>query len=305
MTLLHPLFLIPATCCLIAFLLWRNAGHDDWARVASAPVLGFLRPDGVARGLNFGLLALAVVLAGLVSPSLRADNANAYALDEGIIVLADVSKSMSLDDIAPSRINAARAAALQISAEAGARPAALIAYSGDAYLLEPFAVDRRQFDAFAAALEVGLVPQEGSNLERALALARTVIDESGVGRVRLVIVSDGGGFSGDIIFIARRLAERGHRVDVVFTADPATTSPVVADVNLTRETAEAGGGVLVGATAGAAVDITPLDLSGSLLDQGGTRELALRSTDWRNLSHFILLLAVPAMLLAFWQARRS
>lgn len=305
MTLLNPLFLVPAILSFGAFLLLRSAGtSDDWRRVASSSVLGFLRPGGVAGGLNFPLLALGLVFAGLASPSLRADNTNAYALDEGIIVLVDVSKSMDLKDIAPTRISAARAASLQISAQVGARPAALIAYAGDAYLLEPFAVDRRQFDAFAAELAVGLVPQEGSNLERALALARTVIDESGVGRARLIIVSDGGGFGGEIGFIARRLAERRHRVDIVMTADPATTTPVAADIEAMAKTAQSGNGAFVGTGPGGAVDLTPLHLAGNLLDQGETRQLALRSTDWRNLSHFILILAIPAMLLTFRQVRR-
>lgn len=302
MTLLHPLFLVPAVFCLGAFLAWRSQGTDDWTRVASASVLVFLRPGSVGRAVNFALLALALVFAALSSPSMRADSANAYALDEGIIVLVDVSKSMALQDVSPSRINAARAVALQISAEAGARPSALVAYAGDAYLLEPFAVDRRQFDAFATALEVGLVPQEGSNLERALALARTVIDESGVGRARIVIVGDSGGFSDETAFVSRRLAELGHRVDVVLTADPATTAPVATNLGAAERTAQGGRGVLIGAIAG--VDLSPLKLAGSLLDQGDTRQLALRSTDWRNLSHFILLLALPVLLLAFRQVRQ-
>lgn len=304
MTLLYPLFLVPAAVAFLAFFLWRTHGAaDDWGRVLARPVLAFLRPRGGAGGLNFALLAMAVVFAALVSPSLRADSARSYALDEGIVVLADVSKSMGLDDIRPRRIAAARAAALQISGQAGARPVALIAYAGDAYLLQPFAVDRRQFDAFAAALDVGLVPHEGSNLERALALASSVINQSEIGRARLIILSDGGGFASETGFIARRLAGKGHRVDVMLLADPATVTPVSADTSAMQRAADAGGGLLVGVGVDGLADVAALGLSGSLLEQQPTVELALRSTDWRNLSHFLLLLAVPALLLAFRQAR--
>lgn len=304
MTLLHPMFLIPALLCLAGFVIWRAAAaSDDWARVMAKQVLDFLRPATGRTYFNFALLALAIVLAALASPALRADSASSNALDEGILVMVDVSKSMGLEDVRPSRINVARAIALQISAEAGARPTALIAYAGDAYLLQPFAVDRRQVDAFAAALEVGLVPQDGSNLERALALASTVIEQSEVGRVRLVIVGDGGGFGNDTGFIARGLAERGHRVDVVLTADPATTTPVAADVAAMQAAAGAGGGVFVAAGPEGAVDLGPLNLDAGLLQQGKTFEFVLRSTEWRNLSHFLLLLAVPALLLAFRQVR--
>lgn len=304
MTLLYPLFLIPAALSLVAFLWLRSAGGgDDWMRVVARPVLDYLRPRFAASRLNFTLLALAIIFGALVSPSLRADNASAFALDEGIVVVADVSKSMALEDIKPRRINAARAAALQISAAAGARPSALIAFAGDAYLLEPFAVDRRQFDAFAAALDIGLVPQEGSNLDRALSLASSVVDQSEVGRARLVIISDGGGFTPQAVFIARRFATQGHRLDIVLTADPATTTPVSADVTTIQDVADAGGGVLLGAGSTGVVDIAPLNLSGGLFDGGQTVQMTLRSTDWRNLSHFLLLLALPALLLAFRQVR--
>lgn len=305
MILLAPLFLIPAALCLALFVLRPVDGEgDDWRRVLSAPVLAFLRPEGALRARSFALLALAIVLAALASPALRAESADSHALDEGVLVLVDVSKSMELTDIRPDRMAAARAAILAISNEAAARPLALIAYAGDAFLIEPFAVDARQFNAFAAALEVGLVKPDGSNLERALALATSVISDSRVGKARLVLVSDGGGFSNATAVIAARLANDGHRLDVVAIADPATENPVTADFRLMGETAVAGHGVFASAGADGLVDLSPIRLRAGLFDAGALTTLSLRSTDWRNLSHYILLLALPALLLAFRQARR-
>lgn len=304
MTLLYPLFVLPATVCLGAFLMLRTGAGDDWPQVVARPVLQFLRPDVGTAGFNFALLALAVIFMALTSPSTRADRANAYALDEGLSILVDVSRSMGVADLMPSRVVVARAAASQISAQAGARPTSLVAYAGDAYLVQPFAVDRRQFDAFVASLDVGLVPQEGSNLERALALATTTIEESGVGRARIVIVGDGGGFGTETGFIAGRLSERGHRVDVVLTADPATTTPVAIDMAAVERVVDAGGGVLIVAGPDGDIDLDALALGDSFLRQSRTFELALRSTEWRNLSHFLLLMALPAVLLLFRQVRQ-
>lgn len=304
MTLLMPLLLIPALLCLIAFFVWRNRAGDDWAKVMSAPVLAWLRPAADASRFNFVWAALAIVFAALATPAIRAEDQNSYALDEGVLVVADVSKSMSLQDVSPSRIVAARSAILDISKRAGARPAALIAYAGDAYLLQPFASDRRQFDAFAAALDVGLIPVEGSNLDRALSLALSVIDQSGIGHARVVLVTDGGGFDVNTPALARRFASRGHELDIAFVAAPQTTAPVSADLGLIADTAAAGAGRLAGVNQSGVLDVERLALDAPYLVRGETVQLSLRSTDWKNQSHYLLLLAVPFMLLVFRQVRQ-
>jgi Ca-activated chloride channel family protein len=100
-------------------------------------------------------LALAVVLTALASPSIRAETENSHALNEGIIVLMDLSKSMTVADIGIDRLTLARSAALAISKGADARPLALIVYAGDAYLAQPFSLDRRAFDTFVNSLDRG------------------------------------------------------------------------------------------------------------------------------------------------------
>lgn len=303
MTVLMPLLLAPALLCILAFMLLRGGAADDWAKVIAAPVLAWLRPRAAGSRRDFIWLAMAIVFAALATPAIRAEGESSYALDEGVMVLADVSRSMSLEDVAPSRIVAARAAILEISAKAGPRPAALITYAGDAYLLEPFATDRRQFDAFASAIEVGMVPLEGSNLGRALSLALSVIDQSAIGHARIVLVTDGGGFDAETPAIARRFSQRGHRLDIAFVAAPQTTTPVAADISLIAAAAAAGNGRVVGLDKAGIADIAALRLDAPFLNNGNAVQLSLRSTDWRNLSHWLLLLAVPFMLLAFRQVR--
>lgn len=296
-TLLHPLFLLPAALCLAAAWRWRFHAGDDWARIMEPRVLALLRPRTAAGRIDLALLTLALVLAALASPARKADAENSYALNDGILVLADVSKSMTLTDVRPSRMAAAREAVLAISAAAGARPAALIAYAGDAYLAEPFATDRRQFDAYARILAHGLIAAEGSDLARALALARAVIAQSGIAHARIVVAGDGGGLDPAIADIAARFAERGHRLDMVLVAGAAETNAAMA-----QTVAAAGGGVAVRADADGNVDLGPLGLGSTLLP-AGTTHLALLSSDWQNQSHYLLLLALPLMLLLFRRRR--
>lgn len=304
MTLLQPLFLVPATLCLAAaWWLRLRTGEDGWARIMSAQVLAMLRPREGFRQIDLALVALAVVFAALTSPACKADVEDSYALSEGVLVLADISKSMTLTDVRPNRMSAAREAVLAISANASAQPTALIVYAGDAYVAEPFATDRRQFGAYAGALEHGLIPAEGSDLARALALARSVIAQSGVAHARVVLVTDGGGFGGSTPDIARRFAQRGHRLDVVLVARPETATPVAMDADLVERVAAAGGGTVLAVDGNGNVDLGPLQLGGTMLSLAGAARLSLLSTDWQNQSHYLLLAALPLMLRLFRRSR--
>jgi len=306
MTLLWPFSLVPAGICALALVWFRdNNGEDDWRRVIDRRISAALRPGGAAGGgPSLALVALVIVLVALASPSIRVDADTAYVSNDGVVVLADISKSMTLDDIRPDRLSAARAAASAISAQAGARPVALIAYSGDAYLVEPFAVDRRQFGSMVGNLQYGLIPQEGSDVTRAMALAASVIEQSGMRNTRIVILTDGGGFDPASVDAARRLAARNHRVDVVRFSTPDAAERSTPDSQSIAQAADAGQGELIEAASDGNVDIASLEIATPLLSGGGISQLTLHSTDWRNMSHFLLLLAIAPVLLLFRRARR-
>lgn len=305
MTLLFPLFLVPAAVCAVAAFVVRTSSlRDDWKRVLDGRVLAALLPTSTHSRFNVSFLALAVVLTALASPSIRAETENSHALNEGIIVLMDLSKSMTVADIGIDRLTLARSAALAISKGADARPLALIVYAGDAYLAQPFSLDRRAFDTFVNSLDRGLIPQEGSLPARALSLAASVLEQSGVGRARIIILSDGGGFGAQTTEIAARIAAHGHTLDAIAFAPSKASMPVAADFAAFRATIDAAGGVLANLDANGNANLAALDLAVPFFGDRGLTQLALRSTEWRNISHYLLLLALWPMLLMFRETRR-
>ncbi|MGE0282681.1 MAG: VWA domain-containing protein [Rhizobiaceae bacterium] len=305
MTILLPFFLIPAVACLLAAFVFRtNAERDDWQRVIDRRVMAALRPGIAGANINLAVLALAIVLAALASPSRRSEAQTSYAVAEGVIVLVDVSKSMSLTDISPDRLSVARTAAQMISKAAGARPMALIVYAGDAYLAEPFSADRGAYNGFVVALDNSLVPQQGSAPSRALSLAASILEQTGVGRARLIVLSDGGGFDGATAEVTTRIAAHGHRVDGVLIAPSDASTSTVGDVAAFDLAMRAGGGVIVRADADSTKAIAALQLELPYFATSAAARLALRSTEWQNLSHYLLLLAVVPMLLLFRESRR-
>jgi len=217
LTLLHPLWLLAALALFAATVWWRRPQHgDDWHRVLSRPVLSFLGGAAViAKRLSVPLLAGSLCAALLSSPAVRRDDANTLSHSIGWIAVADVARSMTIDDTVPSRLSAMRDGLMLLSESAGARPLALIIYAGDAFLAVPPAFDKTLFNEHAALLDYEVMPVDGSNLARALSLATSVAEESAILHARVVVFTDSGGAGRASEAAARHLASLGHRVDVV------------------------------------------------------------------------------------------
>ncbi|MEM1045372.1 MAG: VWA domain-containing protein [Pseudomonadota bacterium] len=298
MTLLVPAWILLAACLAGLALWWGDRWRrDSWHRIMAPDVLAYLRPGGLGRaGINLPLLIAALTALALSGPARIADNQKAFLHAEGWLVAIDVSKSMQTDDIAPNRLAAARDVAAELAIRAGGRPVALVVFAGDAYLAAPFAFDKRPYQAYLAALKPGTVPIDGSNVRRALALTSNVMDESGLLRGRVFLLTDGPDIHEDAVAMGRRLARSGHRLDVLTFADPATSDPEPVDVEAADRLAETGGGVhqAIG-LAGRLPETVLAENAGDL----GLIAAPLTTVRQINQSHWLLLLMAPLFLFLF------
>ncbi len=312
-TWLHPLWLFAALVFFLFACFWRYPGNKDhWHRVMSSSVLSFLgNTDRVLRRLNLVFIIATIICIALAKPALRQSSNETWRHSIGWVVVADVSRSMTLNDSVPSRLSAAREAMLSLSNAAGARPIAMILYAGDAFLVAPPAFDRSHFNEHAALLEHGIIPQEGSNLARALSLASSVIEESEYVRARVFVIGDSGGFNQNSEAAARHFASEGHRLDVIVFGSEADQSissniennsqapnNVAVDLTASHSLAKAGGGIVMHGNKFGVVNFKPLKLH---RDSDASNASALESLVWRNQSHWLLLLALPLMLYWFHQ----
>lgn len=192
----RPLWLIGLVPLFALLLRASAATGDDWRRIADPGLLHHLRDPSTGgrpwRRWMVGGVAIAVTLA-LAGPSLEADSGPPLRPDSGLVIALDVSPSMDLPDVAPTRMAAARAAAAEAIGAAGARQVALVVYAGDAYLLSPFSTDPAVTLSALAAAQPGLVPERGSRPLAGLKLATTLLGESGLAEGSVLLVSDGGG----------------------------------------------------------------------------------------------------------------
>lgn len=133
---------------------------------------------------SFALQALALVAAtlALMAPATTGDDVAAGA----IVVVIDVSASMAATDVAPSRLNAAKAAARAIvgGAPRGARTALVVAGARPELVL-PFTSDAA---AVAAAVEATAVTDAAADIEAAVRLARSLVGDA---RAAVHVFTDG------------------------------------------------------------------------------------------------------------------
>jgi len=300
MKLLHPYWLaLFALLIVLAYFGLQRPAISAWRKVLSPGILRFLNHEhqSISR-VSPLLIAAALVALALSSPASRTADENAFQHATGWIAVADVSRSMTLDDVAPSRFTAMRDALDALSRSAGARPLALIIYAGDAFLVVPPVFDKTLLNEHIALLEYGIISQDGSNLARALSLTTAVINDSEFLRARVFVFSDSGGINNASNAAARHLSANGHQVDMLMFGTPTDDAKTTINTDAATAFTEAGDGKLLISNRLGELDLDRLQLD-SVVE--ATHNADVRALYWQNQSHWLLLLVLPVAL--FWFRR--
>ncbi len=303
--LLQPWWLLPASLLLVAFIVTATPNRSDWQRVLHANVLRYLLPAHIAKNQrNYGFLIAALACVALSNPVVPTADAETFRHTQGWIILADVSRSMSLTDVTPSRISAMRDAAIELASRANANSTTLIIYAGDAFIIAPPSFDTANFYENANLLEYGIIPSDGSNLTRALSLAWSVIDSSQLVNARLFILSDTGGFNTRSDAAIARLAALGHQTDLILFGSDDSTNAAPFDLTVASQLAESGLGNIIVADALGRISLNKLSLNKLNFDNSLLTQTGITTLRWSNQSHWILLLVLPLLLLMFYREIR-
>lgn len=161
---------------MILFLITRRDRLDlQWSGVIAPNLLKHMivtprtgwrikPPYLVAAALILGIIALA-------GPSWRRELPPFVEDKAPLMIALDVSSSMGQTDVAPSRLERAKQKMRDLLAARGGARTGLVAYAGTAHLVMPLTDDRSVIEPFLAALLPGLMPVQGNDPAKALALA--------------------------------------------------------------------------------------------------------------------------------------
>ncbi len=319
--LLRPLWLlslVPAAILLI--LLWRRpAGALAWRRLIDAHLLPHLLvgEERSPRRRVLGLLALGwlLVTLALAGPVWERVTQPVFATEAARVLVLDLSPSMNVADIRPSRLARARFEILDLLKAAEEGHTALLAFGPEPFLVSPLTRDTKTIAAQVPQLTTDLIPVPGERRTgRALLAAGELLGRAGARQGEIILVADGIGAIAETADAAQLLVSEGHRISVlaVGTSDGGPVPAEAGGFELEpdggvriawlgeadlRELARLGRGRYLEAQAGDAD-------TRALLGQGTawgemTEEPSLESDQWREEGPWLLLALLPLAALAF------
>jgi Ca-activated chloride channel homolog len=229
--LLLALVLVPLAARAVLHGLRRRdeelEAFGDPAVLARGSALGDARLARRRAGLQLAAVALGLI--ALARPQLGERQAELARTGRDLLLVLDLSRSMTVTDVAPNRLAAAKAAAWEtVSVSPGDR-VGLIVFGGSAFLQLPLTSDHAALKLFLDAASPDDLADPATDLGTALATAGKVFEHEGDrGHRAVLVVSDGESGEGDLEAATKSLRAEGIPV---FALGVGTTGggPVPAD----------------------------------------------------------------------------
>ncbi|MHC2990551.1 von Willebrand factor A [Pontibacter sp. HJ8] len=148
-----------------------------------------------------------LVLVALARPQRINEQVEQTAEGIDMVLVLDVSGSMELQDIKPSRLEAAKEVAINFIDGRVEDRIGVVVFAGDAYSLAPLTTDYQLLRESIRSIENGMIPHDGTAIGSALAVAINRMRESKAKTKVAILISDGENTAGSLDpMMASRLA---------------------------------------------------------------------------------------------------
>ncbi len=221
-TFLYPvaLLLLPLAWVLAWLVARRLHRRSAWRRVCEARLFTYLAAgSGAAAGQRRALVLLAAVLTlgvvGAAGPSWRLQAHPLLTSFAARVIVLDLSLSMRVEDVKPSRHAQAIAAAREIVGADFDGETGLVVFAGAAFVVAPLTGDARTLDAFLDALSPDTMPLDGSRADLGIEAAAGLLRASVAGQGQILLLTDGVDETELAVRAALAASEAGHRVSVL------------------------------------------------------------------------------------------
>lgn len=294
-TFLRPEWLAGLALVAVLALLFmpRNTGLGGWTNAVDPDLLvaldrmGRVMPGKGGRNWLPAAIAALIAIAAL-SPAERVRDAQTFRNLDGLVLVLDLSRSVGESENFDKTITAAR----EILFSVGQRPASVVIFAGDAYLVSAFTTDHAALSSTLAQLRPGDVPDQGSRPHRGLEFARRSLDDASILDGDIVLITDGGGTTDATFDEVRQLTTKRVRVSTVYVPTDVPTAP--ADPEALVRIASIGNG-----SSGDIRNLAPISeiLSTETAARFAASDIA--ALIWRDYGRFLLLFAMIPTLLLF------
>ncbi len=325
MHFLHPtwfIFLIPLML-LLWLLSFEHSNTKSWEQVIDPDLLPLLlhgKNSGTGKLAKWLIgIAWCLIIIALADPVWEKTSKPIFQSNSARVIVLDLSNSMLVSDLKPSRLARARFKIEDILSNKEEGQIGLVVFAGDAFTASPLTRDADTIRALLQVLTPQIMPSQGSRADLGLIKAHELLTQAGVNNGQVLLIADGVSKSKQAIEIALQLEKEGHEISVlgigtakggVIRFSQGKTVRVKLDEDLLREIARNGGGRYHSITANNA-DLKAVasqfnlgGLSNKALDHTIDRDQedqlnSLNSSDWKSTGPFLVLLLLPFAALAF------
>jgi Ca-activated chloride channel homolog len=173
--------------------------------------------DHTHRAIRFICVLLSIACAITALAKLRWGYAYEDVKRRGLDLLfaVDTSRSMLSNDVSPNRLVRVKLATQDLINDLTGDRIGLIAFAGRAFLQAPLTID---YDAAVESindLDTKTIPEGGTNISEAIALAVQTFGKTATGNRALIIFTDGEELSGNAVKEAKTAADAGIRIFTV------------------------------------------------------------------------------------------
>lgn len=218
---LEPLWLLALLPLIVVFLLafQTTTSSKAWERVIDARLLPLLLQgkDKNISTLPKFLLATTWVLAvsALADPAWEKIKKPIFQTNAARVIVLDLSNSMLIDDLKPSRIARARFKIEDILSLEEEGQTGLVLFAGEAFTAVPLTRDVETIRAMLKVLTPQIMPAQGSRADLGLIKAQALFKQAGIVNGQILLIADGVSQKAASLKVAKDLLKDGHTVSVM------------------------------------------------------------------------------------------
>jgi Ca-activated chloride channel homolog len=282
--------------------------------------------SGFKEKIKLGLICIAIMflIVAAADPQVgtRVEEVKQAGID--VYICLDVSLSMQAQDIKPSRLEKAKYEIANLINKLHGDRIGLIVFAGEAYVQFPLTADYSAANLFLNAVDVNSVPEPGTAIASAIALATKSFDYKYNTQRVIVVITDGEDHQGDIDKAVADATDKGIKIYTIGLGSPdGVPIPVLNDkgqqtgfkldsngnivitkldeATLQRIASEGGGKYFRGSNNQDELDLIYKDLSGFTKTEYGVKKV----TNYEDRFYYFLAPAIFLLLLEYFLTERK
>lgn len=177
------------------FIKRKLKAQSGWQSVLANHLYQHLISDKkIGRNLppmNLLLVAWLLTCLALAGPTWERLPQPVYQVNQGKVIVMDMSLSMRSTDIAPNRLSRAKFKAIDLLNKVSEGEVGLVAYAGDAFVISPLTADVQNLTALIPSLSPEIMPTSGSEPIYAMEEAFALLNNAGYKKGDIYLITDG------------------------------------------------------------------------------------------------------------------